>query len=200
MENQTNSRAGKCYKIALAIVEIGSDALILVHGCIAGIEHAWIVADDGKYMTPSSCPCRCVKLPSHSRTPLYEKTGIEDGRAERHLWALAIAQLCRLNLYLSRKNDANEKRLSFGCSCCFSAVVWLQDIPKRKYWHSLARLNRRRTRLGLRLSLKLRGAKNMIENLQIKPKILKGTSLTNCALSCRHMPIQQFAAPVPSAC
>jgi hypothetical protein len=46
MENlqALNGRAGKCYKIALAIIEIGSDALILVHGRIAGIEHAWIVA------------------------------------------------------------------------------------------------------------------------------------------------------------
>ena len=52
MENPTNGRAGKCYKIALAIVEIGSDALILVHGRIAGIEHAWIVADDGRIYDP----------------------------------------------------------------------------------------------------------------------------------------------------
>jgi hypothetical protein len=48
MENPINGRAGKCYKIALAIIEIGSDALILVHGRIAGIEHALNVDDDGE--------------------------------------------------------------------------------------------------------------------------------------------------------
>jgi hypothetical protein len=41
----TNRRAGKCYQIALAIIEIGSDALVLVHGRVAGIDHAWI--EDG---------------------------------------------------------------------------------------------------------------------------------------------------------
>ena len=53
MKNQAaNTRQGRCYQIALAIIEIGSDALILVHGRIAGIEHAWIVADDGRIYDP----------------------------------------------------------------------------------------------------------------------------------------------------
>jgi hypothetical protein len=50
---KSNGRAGKCYQIALAIIEIGSDALILVHGRIAGIKHAWLVTDDGRIYDPT---------------------------------------------------------------------------------------------------------------------------------------------------
>jgi hypothetical protein len=44
----TNGRAGQCYRIALAIIEVGSDALVLVHGRVAGFEHAWISLEDGR--------------------------------------------------------------------------------------------------------------------------------------------------------
>ena len=44
--------AAQCYRIALAIIEVGSEALVLVHGRVAGIEHAWISLDDGRIYDP----------------------------------------------------------------------------------------------------------------------------------------------------
>jgi hypothetical protein len=49
---EKNNRQGQCYRIALAVIQIGADSLVLVHGRIAGIEHAWIVADDGRIYDP----------------------------------------------------------------------------------------------------------------------------------------------------
>jgi hypothetical protein len=47
-----NGRAGKCYQIALAIIQIGADNLVLVHGHICGFAHAWLVTDDGRIYDP----------------------------------------------------------------------------------------------------------------------------------------------------
>jgi hypothetical protein len=46
---EKNNRQGQCYRIALAIIQIGADNLILVHGKICGFAHAWIVADGRIY-------------------------------------------------------------------------------------------------------------------------------------------------------
>jgi hypothetical protein len=46
---EKNNRQGQCYRIALAIIQIGADNLILVNGHICGFAHAWIVAEGRIY-------------------------------------------------------------------------------------------------------------------------------------------------------
>ena len=110
--------AAQCYRIALAIIEVGSEALVLVHGRVAGIEHAWISLDDGRIYDPvAHALINSANYPAvidHRYTKpeaLAMATEISD------LWAL-VSAFTPAQFYLSRKNDDNEKRFGLGCGCC----------------------------------------------------------------------------------
>jgi hypothetical protein len=50
MENPAQARLGRCYELALAVMQFqpSSETFILVHGHVSGISHAWVTLDNGK--------------------------------------------------------------------------------------------------------------------------------------------------------